>query len=301
MIRYAGLALYTGRVTRRLWPPLAAAVAVALLLLTGVAAQSPAPTPPVAATPTRPGLALTAGVRDTTLPNGLRVLVKEVRGAPVVSFAVWYKVGSRNEHTGITGVSHLLEHMLFKGTPRYHVGEISRTLFLNGAAFNASTYYDWTNYYATIAADRLELAMEIEADRMVNSRIDRADLEAEMTVVRSELEGGENNPGRLLFQAVTSAAFSAHPYQWPVIGWRSDVENVPRDALYRYYKTYYGPNNATVVIVGDVETERALTLVRKYFGSLKRIPPPPPVYTAEPPQRGERRVTVRRAGSLPMA
>jgi zinc protease len=136
---------------------------------------------------------------------------------------------------------------------------------------------------------------------MVNSRIDRADLEAEMTVVRSELEGGENNPGRLLFQAVLSAAFSAHPYQWPVIGWRSDVENVPRDALYRYYKTYYGPNNATVVIVGDVDTERALGLVRKHFGPLKRIPPPPPVYTVEPPQRGERRVTVRRAGSLPMA
>ena len=300
MIRYSAIAVYTGRVTRRFWPHLAA-VAVALLLLTGVAAQSPAPAPPVASAPARPGLTLTAGIRDTTLPNGLRVLVKEVRGAPVVSFSVWYKVGSRNEHTGITGVSHLLEHMLFKGTQKYRVGEIARTLFLNGAAFNASTYFDWTNYYATIAADRLELAMEIEADRMVNSRIDRADLEAEMTVVRSELEGGENNPGRLLFQAVLSAAFSAHPYQWPVIGWRTDVENVPRDVLYRYYKTYYGPNNATVVIVGDVDTERALGLVRKHFGALKRIPPPPTVYTVEPPQRGERRVTVRRAGSLPMA
>ena len=169
-----------------------------------MAAQSPAPAPPVASAPARPGLTLTAGIRDTTLPNGLRVLVKEVRGAPVVSFSVWYKVGSRNEHTGITGVSHLLEHMLFKGTQKYRVGEIARTLFLNGAAFNASTYFDWTNYYATIAADRLELAMEIEADRMVNSRIDRADLEAEMTRRpqragrRREQPGAAPLPGRHL-------------------------------------------------------------------------------------------------------
>lgn len=248
----------------------------------------------------RPASGVTAGVRETRLPNGLKVLTKEVRNAPVVSFAVWYKVGSRNEHTGITGVSHLLEHMLFKGTKRYALGEISRTLFVNGAEFNASTYYDWTNYYQTLASDRLELAMQIESDRMVNSRIDAADLRSEMTVVRSELEGRENDPEGLLFQAVQAAAFQAHPYQWPVIGWRSDVENVPRDAIHRYYKTHYGPNNATVVIVGDFQTARALALVRKYFGALPRIPAVPRVYTAEPPQRGERRVTVRRAGSLPI-
>ena len=221
-------------------------LAVLLVLVAAVAtaaAQAPAPAG-------RPGPALTAGITEAVLPNGLRVLTKEVHGAPVVSFSVWYRVGSRNEHTGITGVSHLLEHMMFKGTKRYRVGEIARTLFLNGAAFNASTYYDWTNYYATIAADRLELAMRIEADRMVGSRFDKADLDSEMTVVRSELEGGENNPGRLLWQAVTATAFVAHPYQWPVIGWRSDVENVPRDAIYRYYRSYYGPNNATVVKIG---------------------------------------------------
>ncbi|MGH7266422.1 MAG: M16 family metallopeptidase [Candidatus Rokuibacteriota bacterium] len=247
------------------------------------------------------GPALTAGVRETVLDNGLQVLTKEVRGAPVVSFSVWYRVGSRNEHTGITGVSHLLEHMLFKGTQRYGVGEIARTLFLNGASFNGSTYYDWTNYRETIAADRLELAMEIEADRMVGSRIDQADLDSEMTVVRSELEGGENNPGALLWRAVTATAFHAHPYRWPVIGWRSDVENVSREAIHRYYRTYYGPNNATVVIVGDFETDAALALVRKHFGALKPIPAPPAVYTHEPPQRGERRVVVKRAGPLPMA
>ena len=190
--------------------------------------------------------------------------------------------------------------MLFKGTQQFRLGEIARTLFLNGASFNASTYYDWTNYYATIAADRLELAMRIEADRMVNSRIDKADLESEMTVVRSELEGGENSPGRLLWQAVVSTAFQAHPYRWPVIGWRSDVENVSRDAIYQYYRTHYGPDNAVAVVVGDVTAADALRLARQYFGPIKPIPKPPEVHTTEPPQRGERRVIVRRSGSLPM-
>jgi zinc protease len=279
-------------------PPLrrAAPLAGAAVLLVALAVAAG-----LAPAADRPGVpAFGADVRETVLPNGLTVLVKPVRTAPVVSFSVWYRAGSRNEHTGITGVSHLLEHMLFKGTRQYRVGEISRTLSLNGAAFNASTYYDWTNYYETIAADRLDLAMQIEADRMVNSRIDQADLDAEMTVVRSELEGGENNPGRLLWTAVTAAAFQAHPYQWPVIGWRSDVENVPRDAIYRYYKAHYGPNNAVVVIVGDVDPDEALRLVEKHFGPIPPIPASPPVYTVEPPQRGERRVTVRRAGSLPM-
>ena len=298
-----GVRPYTGRVRpsrvlrlRRPPPRLAALLALlALLGAVGGAARGATPPAPAAAS------ALTTGVQETVLPNGLTVLVKEVRSAPVVSFSVWYRVGSRNEHTGITGVSHLLEHMLFKGTRQYRLGEIARTLFLNGAAFNASTYYDWTNYYATIAADRLDLAMRIEADRMVNSRIDKADLDAEMTVVRSELEGGENSPGRLLWQAVVSAAFQAHPYHWPVIGWRSDVENVSRDAIYQYYRTHYGPGNAVAVVVGDVTTADALRLVRQHFGPIKAIPKPPEVHTVEPPQRGERRVTVRRSGSLPMA
>jgi len=243
---------------------------------------------------------LTAGVRETRLPNGLRVLTKEVRSAPVVSFGVWYQVGSRNEHNGITGISHLLEHMMFKGTQRYRLGEIARTLFLNGASFNANTFYDWTSYFETLAADRLELAIELEADRMSNSRIDKTDLDSEMTVVRSELEGGENDPETLLRQAVTASAIQAHPYHWPVIGWRSDVEQMPREALREYYRAHYGPNNATVVIVGDFETQRALDLLTKHFGSIQPIPVPPPVYTTEPEQRGERRIVVNQAGALPI-
>jgi zinc protease len=243
---------------------------------------------------------LTAGVRESRLPNGLRVLTKEVRSAPVVSFGIWYQVGSRNEHNGITGISHLLEHMMFKGTQRYRPGEIARTLFLNGGSFNANTFYDWTSYFETLAADRLELAIELEADRMSNSRIDKGDLDSEMTVVRSELEGGENDPETLLRQAVTASAIQAHPYHWPVIGWRSDVEHMPREALRAYYRTHYGPNNATVVIVGDFETQRALDLVTKHFGSIQPIAAPPTVYTTEPEQRGERRIVVNQAGALPI-
>ncbi len=244
--------------------------------------------------------AVTAGVREIQLPNGLRIITKEVHSAPVVNFSVWYRVGSRNEHTGITGVSHLLEHLMFKGTRRLRPGEISRTLFANGATFNAGTYYDATRYWATVAADRLELVVGLEADRMINSRIDASDLKSEMTVVRSELEGGENDPTEILSQAVAAAAFQSHPYQWPIIGWRKDVENVSRNAIYDYYRRYYAPNNAAVVVVGDFDTARVQSLIRKHFGAIPRSPNPPTVYTQEPPQRGERRVTIRRAGNLPI-
>src|SRR6266568_3989088 len=240
----------------------------------------------------------TAGVRETMLPNGLKVLTQEVHSAPVVSFQVYYKVGSRNEHTGITGASHLLEHMMFKGTKRYQVGEIARTLSVNGAQFNANTTYDYTSYWETLSSDRLDLAMQLESNRMVNSLIDPAQLKSEMTVVRSELEGGENNPEELLNRAVWAAAYHVHPYHWPVIGWRVEVEHIPRDALYAYYKRHYGPNNATVVIVGDINTTRALAMVRHYFGGIPPIPPPPLVYSQEPPQYGEHRVVVNRGGNL---
>src|SRR5207248_3127164 len=141
-----------------------------------------------------------------------------------------------------------------------------------------------------------ELAMQIESDRMVNSLIDPQQFKSEMTVVRSELEGGENNPQELLDRTVWSAAYEVHPYHWPVIGWRVEVEKVPRNDLYAYYKRYYGPNNATVIMVGDFDTNRALAMVRQYFGGIGAIPPPPPVYSQEAPQHGERRVVVNRAG-----
>src|SRR5262249_35057505 len=162
-----------------------------------------------------------APVHETTLANGLKVLIQEVRSAPVVSFMVWYKVGSRNEGAGITGISHLLEHMMFKGTPKYGKGEIARRLQRNGASFNAGTSMDYTNYYEVLAADRLELAMEIESDRMIHALIPDEEHALEMTVVRSELERNEDNPHRALYTELFAHAFKAHPYHWPTIGWRS--------------------------------------------------------------------------------
>ncbi|MCC6443691.1 MAG: insulinase family protein [Armatimonadetes bacterium] len=240
-------------------------------------------------------------VQETVLPNGLKVLTKEAHAAPVVSFQVWYRVGSRNERPGITGISHLIEHMMFKGTPTLPKGEISRLLTKNGASFNAGTSNDFTFYYETLASDRLEMAVRIEADRMQNSLMPAAEHKSEMTVVRSELEGGENDPTDVLWKEVVAAAFKAHPYQWPVIGWRSDVEGIQTSEIRQYYRTFYHPNNATVVIVGDFDTPKALALVRKHFGKIPPARSIPKVRTVEDPQRGERRVTVRREGNTAYA
>ena len=235
-------------------------------------------------------------VHETILENGLKVLVQEVRTAPVVAFMVWYRVGSRNENVGITGISHLLEHMMFKGTPRYGKGEIARTLQCAGASFNASTSLDFTNYYEVLASDRLELAIRLEADRMANALIPEEEHRLEMTVVRSELERNDDNPRLQLYQETFAHAFHAHPYHWPTIGWRADVEGIETEQIRAYYRTHYVPNNAVAVIVGDVSTSEALALLRKHFGPIPRGPEPPPVRSDEPAQRGERRFKVRRPG-----
>ncbi|HEY2924361.1 MAG TPA: pitrilysin family protein [Candidatus Eisenbacteria bacterium] len=243
-----------------------------------------------------PADAAGSAVFETVLENGLKVLIQEVRSAPVVSFMVWYKVGSRNESTGVTGISHLLEHMMFKGTPKYGKGEIARLLQRNGASFNAGTSLDYTNYYEVLASDRLELAMEIEADRMVNASIPEEEHRLEMTVVRSELERNEDNPHRALYSEIFAQAFKAHPYHWPTIGWRSDVESIRTEQIREHYRRHYLPNNATAVVVGDVEQEAALALVTKHFGGIRRGPEPPAVVTVEPPQLGERRFKIRKPG-----
>lgn len=236
-------------------------------------------------------------VRETVLPNGLKILTKEVHVAPVVTFHVWYKVGSRNETFGKTGMSHLLEHMQFKGTKTLKKGEIDRLINSNGGINNAATWKDWTYYWETFASDRLELAMKIESDRMVNSLLDPKEFAAEKTVVLSELEGNENDPNRLMDYELYALAFKAHPYHWPTIGWRRDVETITRDQLYHHYKTYYEPNNAVVVIVGDFDTDKALAMAKKYFGAIPKGPEPPKVTEVEPAQVGERTAVVRKAGA----
>ncbi len=225
---------------------------------------------------------------------------KEAHAAPVVYFSVWYKVGSRNEISGQTGLSHILEHMMFKGTTDLPPGAIDHLFLTNGGEINASTAEDRTEYHELIASDRLELAARIEADRMENSKFDPTELSHEMTVVRSELEGDNNSPGYDLYtNTFLPEAFEAHPYHWPVIGWRTDVEAVSsrRNVIYSYYKNHYMPNNAVVVMVGDFDTKKAVGLVQKYFGVYPAGHLEQHHITPEPPQRGERRTVLQRPGT----
>ena len=239
-------------------------------------------------------------VTETRLANGLTILSKESHAAPVVYFSVWYRVGSRNELSGQTGLSHILEHMMFKGTKELPPGAITHLFLGNGGQINASTSSDRTEYHELIAADRLELAIRVEADRMENSAFDPTELKHEMTVVRSELEGDNNDPDYDLYTNIFQpAAFTVHPYHWPTIGWKTDVEAVAdnRDAIYNYYKQHYMPNNAFVVMVGDFDTKKAVELCSKYFGKYKPGKLDQHVITPEPEQRGERRVKLRRPGT----
>ncbi len=234
--------------------------------------------------------------------NGLKVLLAEQRTAPVVALMVLYRVGSRNEAVGRTGATHLLEHMLFKGTPTYNKRkgtQIAAVLQRQGAVFNADTWVDRTRYYEMLPSDQLGLAMHLEADRMRNSLIADEDRQLEMTVVRNELERGENDPARILDERVWAMAFREHPYHHPTIGWRSDVEGIPTSQLKEFYDVYYHPNNATLFVVGDFETEATLAMIAEHFGPIPRSTHDiPPMYTVEPPQQGEVRFVLRRAGQL---
>ncbi len=234
--------------------------------------------------------------------NDLKVLLVPRRAAPVAAFMVVYRVGSRNEAVGHTGATHLLEHMLFKGTPTYNKKagtQIASVLQRQGAVFNADTWFDRTRYYEMLPSDQIELAIHLEADRMRNSFIADDDRQSEMTVVRNEMERGENDPGRILDERVWAAAFREHPYHHPTIGWRSDVEGMPTTRLKEFYDTYYHPNNATAIVVGDFDDQMALDLIEKHFGKIPASPHTiPPMYTIEPPQQGEIRFVLRRAGQL---
>lgn len=258
---------------------------------------------PVMATPVPPRFVRAhKGIQEYVLANGLKVLLVENHAAPVVSTLIVYRVGSRNEAVGYTGSTHFLEHMLFKGTPTFNKTrgtQIAQSLQAQGARFNATTWLDRTNYFETLPADQLELALRIEADRMRNSFVADADRKSEMTVVRNELERGENNPDRVMWQQLFSHAFQAHPYHHPTIGWRSDVEGVPTARLKKFYEDFYYPNNATLILVGDFQSTQALELVNRHFGPLEPSKEPiPEVYTVEPPQQGERRFTIQRPGPL---
>lgn len=234
--------------------------------------------------------------------NGLQVLIKPDHSAPVVTFNVVYRVGSRNEVTGTTGATHLLEHLMFKGSDAYNDAKgnsVKQYLEKVGGSFNATTWLDRTNYFATVANTALEAYVAIESDRMRNLWLREADKKAEMTVVRNEYERGKNDPNAFLMEEVTAAAYQALPYHHSTIGWKSDIENVGIEQLRAFYDTFYWPNNATVMFIGDIKAPAALALIKKYYGQYPQSPKPiPQIYTEEPEQTGPRRVTVKKPGQL---
>ncbi len=232
--------------------------------------------------------------------NGLRVLMFDDHAAPVLNVMVTYHVGSRNEASGYTGSTHLLEHLMFKGSKNFNKKnkkQIWNLLEARGARINATTWFDRTNYYETIPSEYMEDAIAIEADRMRNAYIREEDRASEMTVVRNEFEWGENSPFEALDKNIWATAYQAHPYHHSTIGWRSDIENVPIKRLKEFYDTFYWPNNATLSLIGDFDRQTAFALIAHHFGKHSKSPRDiPPMYTTEPKQEGERRIVVSRAG-----
>jgi zinc protease len=235
-------------------------------------------------------------VRETFLDNGLKVLVSPVHTAPLVSVWCWYRVGSRDEAPGRTGVSHWVEHMNFKGTRNIPRDEMKGLVERFGGTWNGYTWIDQTTYLETAGTEALDQLLFIEAERMSNGLYEPEDCESERTVIISELQGGENDPDQLLDQEVTATAFRAHPYRHPTIGWLSDLRSMTRDDLYDHYRRHYVPGNATLVVAGDVEVDDVLRRVEKTLGAIPASRVPPRASFVEPPQLGERRLVVERPG-----
>ena len=240
---------------------------------------------------------LPANVHDQVLDNGLRLLIQEVHTAPLATVWSWYRVGSKDETPGFTGVSHWVEHMNFKGTTNIPRDQVKGLIERYGGYWNGYTWIDQTTYTETATRDALDHMLFIEAERMARSLYDPADCESERTVIISELQGGENDPDQLLDQELTATAFRAHPYRHPTIGWLSDLQAMTRDDLFSYYRRYYVPNNATLVIVGDVDTADVVRRAAHHFDSIQPHELPRRSYTVEPEQLGERRVTISKEGT----
>ncbi len=239
-------------------------------------------------------------ILQTRLRNGLRVRLKEIHTAPLISSWVWYRVGSRNEPSGLTGISHLVEHMQFKGTPAFPAGKLDKAISRHGGFWNALTWLDWTAYFETMPADRIDLALELEADRMANSLFEPSEFESERTVVISERQGNENEPQFRLSEEVQAVAFRVHPYHHEVIGDMADLESLQRDDLYAHYQRFYAPENAILAIAGDFRLRPMLARVRELFGPIAPGEHPDGAHAPqEPPQRGERRVDVEGPGETP--
>jgi zinc protease len=251
---------------------------------------------PIAAAAT----ASTPTVHERTLDNGLKILVKPDRRAPILVSQVWYKVGSSYEHGGVTGVSHLLEHMMFKGTERLAPGEFSRIIAENGGEENAFTGRDYTAYFQQLAADRLEVAFELEAERMRNLTLDPDEFAKELEVVKEERRTRtDDDPQSLAFERFNAVAYVASPYRIPVIGWAGDLDQAKVEDLRAWYQRWYAPNNATLVVAGDVDPDEVFRLAEKHFGPLAPEPVAPPKAQPEPEQLGEKRLVIKAPAQEP--
>ncbi|MBI3357755.1 MAG: insulinase family protein [Nitrospirae bacterium] len=247
---------------------------------------------------TSPSIA--ADHHEYILSNGMKVLLVEVPKAPVATVQVWYKVGSRNEVMGRAGLSHMLEHMMFKGTAKYPKGSFSRIVRKNGGIDNAFTSQDFTAYFENLAADRVELALELEADRMQGLILDNSEFQTEREVVKEERRlRNEDDPQGALVEALFAQAFLSHPYHWPVIGWFADLDAMSLDDLQRHYDTFYSPNNATLIVVGDIKADTLLPTIKHLFEPIPKGPSPKQALSAEPEQRGERRFLLKREAQVP--
>jgi zinc protease len=232
-----------------------------------------------------------------TLTNGLRVFLKEIHTAPIISSWLWYRVGSRDEVQGHTGVSHWVEHMQFKGTPQFPASVLDKSISREGGTWNAFTYLDWTAYFETMPADKIDLAIQLEADRMVNSQFNEKEVASERTVIISEREGNENEPLFQLGEAIQQAAFRIHPYHHEVIGDMADLYTMTRDDLYNHYRAFYVPNNAVMAAAGDFETKSMLARIRELYEPIPAGREPARLARHETEQKGELRLSVEGPGS----
>jgi len=240
---------------------------------------------------------MTNSLTQTTLSNGLQVLLKEIHTAPIISSWLWYRVGSRDEVPGRTGISHWVEHMQFKGTPQFPANVLDKAISREGGSWNAFTYMDWTAYFETMPADRIDLALRLESDRMINSQFDANEVASERTVIISEREGHENEPLFQLGEAIQHAAFRVHSYHHEVIGDMADLRTMTRDDLYNHYRGYYVPNNAVMAVAGDFDTDKMLPRIKELFESIPSGSEPTRLSRAELPQNGEVRLSVEGPGA----
>jgi len=241
-----------------------------------------------------------AQVQEFVLDNGLKVLLLEDHKSPAVTFQVWYRVGGRNEKDGKSGLAHFLEHMMFKGTPSTGPEEYSRIIAKNGGRSNAFTSSDMTVYFATMSREKIGIELDLEADRMANALLGEQYFEPEKKVIQEERRlRTDDNPGSALSEVAGAVAFMVHPYRRPVVGWMEDIEKLTRQDLVDFYKLYYAPNNAFVVVVGDFSTDEILPKIRSAFGKIARDADAPKVSVQEPEQQGERRVILKKEAELP--